>query len=63
MGSFSDMPEEERILLAQTINDADLMWTADPYLTSAQTSSDELNLAQTGATTVTDKFADGTQAF
>ena len=47
LGSFSDIPEEDRILLAQTINEAGLTWTADPYLSSAVT-SDELNLAQTG---------------
>lgn len=41
------MPAEERILLAQTINEADLMWTADPYLSS----SEELNFAQTGSET------------
>jgi len=44
--NFSDMSEEDRILLAQTINEADLTWTADPYLS---TPSEEMNFAQTGA--------------
>lgn len=39
------MPEEERIQLAQTINEAGLTWYADPYLNSTA-SSVELNLAQ-----------------
>lgn len=56
------MPAEQRIALAQTINDADLMWTADPYLTTAQTASEDLNLAQTGASSQK-KFNDGSEAF
>jgi len=54
------MPEEERIKLAQTINEADLTWTADPYINFD--SGEGLMFAQTESHKEK-KFADGTQEF
>lgn len=53
LGSFSEMPAAERILLAQTINEAGLTWTADPYLSTEEMSqtSSEMDFAQTGSET------------
>lgn len=32
LGSFSDIPESTRKILAQTINESNLTWKADPYI-------------------------------
>ena len=48
LGRFSDLPAEDRIMLAQTINESNLSWTADAYL---DMDSDGLSLAQTSSTT------------
>ena len=58
MGSYTELPVEERIQLAQTINEANLTWTASAYLDDE---SDGLELAQTGSSASAGRpIADGT---
>jgi hypothetical protein len=47
LGNLKDLPVEERIILAQTINESDLSWTADPYLDTPVEGA--LSLAQTSS--------------
>ena len=65
LGSFNELSAEERIQLAQTINEAGLTWHADPYLDET---NDELALAQVGSYHGDiggrqKKFADGSMEF
>ena len=65
LGSFNELSAEERIQLAQTINEAGLTWHADPYLDD---SSDALALAQVSSHHADNggrqkKFADGSMEF
>ena len=58
LGSYTELPVEERIKLAQTINEANLTWTASAYLDDE---SDGLELAQTGSSASAGRpIADGT---
>lgn len=41
-----DLPESERIALAQTINEAGLSYTASAYLDGFDSPSEEIDLAQ-----------------
>lgn len=45
LGHFMDMPEAERIALAQAINEAGLSYTASPYLDGFDAPEEETNLA------------------
>ena len=59
LGSFAELSAEERILLAQTINDAGLTWNADPYLDLYEIDEDDMVAAQTSTHRATKKFNDG----
>ena len=61
LGFFQDMPEEERVALAQTINESGLSWEADPYLETSE-NADFIGLAQTSSETYKE-FNDGTPGF
>lgn len=61
LGNYLDVSESDRILLAQTINDAGLTWTADPYI---QSKSDSLFLAQTSTSAeARGSWNDGSEGF
>jgi len=57
-----DMPESERIALAQTINEADLGFTASAYIGGFDAPTEELGLAQTEVEAYRE-FNDGSPAF
>lgn len=46
LGNYKDVPVEERIMLAQAINDAGYSWKASAYVDSP---ADGLTLAQTSS--------------
>ena len=74
LGRYSELSDDQRTLLAQTINEADLTWKADPYISIAepegvmgfaQTDSEaEANLnARSHARTHSKHFNDGSEEF
>lgn len=62
LGHFMDMPESERLNLAQTINEADLSYKASAYIGGFDAPSGELGLAQT-ETEAYREFNDGSEDF
>ena len=56
LGSFDELSAEDRISIAEAINEAGLSWNADAYLDE---DDDELSLGQVGSARDADDISSG----